>query len=162
MSDLLTQIPLLYQPIQNNRFVVKFPSDMGIQSWTVASSGLPSLNQNSIEIPWMNTSDYVLGRATWEKIDVVFRNLIGPSTAQSLMEWIRLGYEEVTGRQGYAAGYKRDISIELLDPTGVTIQKWILKNAFPTTTSFGSLKYDDDAINEITVSIQYTYGILVF
>jgi len=162
MSDILNQIPLKYEPLKNNRFIVRFPSDMGIQSWWVASSGLPSVNQNSVEIPFMNTSTYVLGRVTWEKIDVTFRNLIGPSTAQALMEWIRLGYEEVTGRMGYAAGYKRDISIELLDPTGVSVQKWILKNAFVTTTSFGALKYDDDAINEITCSLQYDYGILVF
>ena len=162
MSDLLNQIPLSYEPLRNNRYVVKFPSDMGIQTWTVASSGLPSINQNSIEIPWMNTSTYVLGRYVWEKIDIIFRNLLGPSTAQALMEWVRLESEEVTGRQGYAAGYKRDISIELLDPTGVTVQKWVLKNAFPTTVSFGTLKYDDDAINEISCSIQYDYGILVF
>jgi len=92
MSDILNQIPLKYEPLKNNRFIVRFPSDMGIQSWWVASSGLPSVNQNSVEIPFMNTSTYVLGRVTWEKIDVTFRNLIGPSTAQALMEWIRLGY----------------------------------------------------------------------
>ena len=162
MSNLLSSIPLQYEPLRNNRYIVKFPSDMGIQSWSVASSSLPSINQNSIEIPWMNTSTYVLGRYVWEKIDVTFRNLIGPSTAQALTEWIRLQSEEVTGRQGYAAGYKRDISIELLDPTGVSVQKWILKNAFTTTVSYGTLKYDDDAINEISCSIQYDYGILVY
>ena len=162
MSTILSNIPLQYEPARNNRFVVKFPSDMGIQSWWVTSSGMPSINQNSVEIPWMNTSTYVAGRYTWEKIDITFKSLIGPSSAQALMEWVRLESESVTGRQGYAAGYKRDITIELLDPTGVSIQKWLLKNAFPTTVSFGSLKYDDDAIAEVSMSVQYDYGLLIY
>ena len=29
------------------------------------------------------------------------------------MEWVRLHSESVTGRQGYAAGYKKDIELEV-------------------------------------------------
>lgn len=162
MSDTLSQIPLKYEPLKNNRFLLSFPSDLGIQTWSVSSSGFPSLNQNEIEIPWLNSSEWVLGRYVWDKIDVTFRQQIGPSTAQALMEWVRLGSESSTGRQGYAAGYKRDVVIEMLDPTNVPVQKWLLKNAFLTTINFGNGKYDDDAIAEITVSVRYSYAILVY
>ena len=162
MSDILSKIPLVYEPLRPNRFIVKIPSDLGIQSWWVTSSGMPSLNINSVEIPWMNTSTYIPGRFTWEKIDVVFKSLIGPSSAQAIMEWVRLCAESATGRMGYAAGYKRHMSIEMLDPTGVSVQKWVLENAFLTTISFGSNKYDDDSIAEITCSVQYDRAILVF
>jgi hypothetical protein len=162
MSDVLSQIPLKYEPLRNNRFIVKFPSELGLQSWWVSASGMPSINQNSVEIPWLSTSTYVAGRYTWEKIDITFKNLIGPSSAQAIMEWVRLVSESGTGRQGYAAGYKKDVIIEMLDPTDVCVQKWVLKNAFPTTVSFGSAKYDDDGISEITASIQYDYALLVF
>lgn len=162
MQDILSKIPLVYEPLRNNRFLVKFPSDLGIMSFEVTSSGLPNFTSNVVEVPFLNTSTWVIGRYLWDEIEVTFKNLIGPSTAQAVFEWLRLGTESVTGRQGYAAGYKRDITIELLDPNGVTVQKWLLKNAFLFKTSLSALKYDDDALNEISASLKYDYAVLVF
>jgi hypothetical protein len=39
------------------------------------------------------------------------------------MEWVRLHSESISGRQGYAAGYKRPVELEMFDPTGVVIEK---------------------------------------
>ena len=78
------------------------------------------------------------------------------------MEWIRLHSESVTGRQGYAAGYKRDIELEMLDPTGVVVQKWILKNTMCTSADFGSLGYDQDDLANITITLRFDYAILCF
>jgi hypothetical protein len=78
------------------------------------------------------------------------------------MEWIRLHSESVTGRQGYAAGYKRDLELEMLDPTGVVVQKWILKNAMCTSADFGDLSYDSDDLSNITITLRFDYAILAF
>lgn len=162
MADLLPPNPMKYELIRNNRFIVRFPSDLGIQVWEVTKASLPKLTVNSVAIEFMNTETYVPGRYKWEPIQVTFRNFIGPSSAQALMEWIRLDVESLTGRQGYSAGLKRDITIEMLDPTGVTVQKWLLKNAFPTSYSQSDADYSQDGVNEITTDIQYDYAILVF
>ena len=162
MSDLLLKAPMIYEPIRKNRFIFKFPSDLGIQSWVVSASNLPSINQNPVEIPFLNTSTWVLGRYTWDDITITLKSFIGPSTAQAVMEWVRLQSESATGRQGYAAGYKRDVVISMLDPTGVAIQKWVLVNAFPTTVNFGSLGYDDDAISDIEISLKIDYALLTY
>ena len=162
MADLLYKAPLVYEPLRKNRFIFSFPSDTGIQSWWVSTSSLPSINQNATEIQFMNTSTWVLGRYTWEDITITFRQFIGPSTSQALMEWIRLESESVTGRQGYAAGYKRNITISMTDPTGVVVQKWVLINAFPTTVNFGDLAYDTDDISTAEMTIKYDFAILVY
>lgn len=162
MADLLYKAPLVYEPLRKNRFIFSFPSDTGIQSWWVSTSSLPSINQNATEIQFMNTSTWVLGRYTWEDITVTFRQFIGPSTSQALMEWVRLESESVTGRQGYAAGYKRNITISMTDPTGVVVQKWVLINAFPTTVNFGDLAYDTDDISTAEMTIKYDFAILVY
>ena len=162
MPDLLYKAPLVYEPLRKNRFIFSFPSDTGIQSWWVSTSSLPSINQNATEIQFMNTSTWVLGRYTWEDITVTFRQFIGPSTSQALMEWVRLESESVTGRQGYAAGYKRNITISMTDPTGVVVQKWVLINAFPTTVNFGDLAYDTDDISTAEMTIKYDFAILVY
>lgn len=162
MSNLLFQVPLKYEPLRQNRFLFSFPSDTGIQSWWVSTASLPSIQQKEIEIPFMNTSTWVLGRYTWDQIVVKLKSLIGPSTNQAVMEWVRLGSESVTGRQGYAVGYKRNVTIQMLDPTGVAVQKWVLINAFITTANFGTLDYNSDGLAEADITLKYDYAIMVY
>lgn len=162
MSDLLIKMPLNFEPLRQNRWVFKFPSDLGIQEWFLKSASRPSITQAEQEIQFLNTSTWVLGRYTWDTIDVVFRDPIGPSCSQAIMEWVRLGSESPTGRQGYAAGYKRDVDLEMLDPTGVVVQKWILKNVFLTNVKFGSLSYDSNEVAEITATLRMDYAILAY
>jgi hypothetical protein len=78
------------------------------------------------------------------------------------MEWVRLCAESVTGRMGYAAGYKKNIDLEMLDPTGVVVEKWILEGAFLSDVNFDSLGYADDAIAGISTTIRMDRCILVY
>lgn len=162
MSDLLLKMPLQFEPLRKNRFMLRFPADLGIQEWTLVSAKRPSINQSATEIQFLNTSTWVLGRYTWDDINVVLRDPIGPSTSQAVMEWVRLGSESVTGRQGYAAGYKRDVELVMLDPNGVAVQKWILKNAFVTNCDFGDLSMTDDSLAEVTMTLKMDYAILAY
>jgi hypothetical protein len=78
------------------------------------------------------------------------------------MEWVRLCAESVTGRMGYAAGYKKNIDLEMLDPTGVVVEKWILEGSWLTDVNFDSLSYSTDSIASITASIRMDRCILVY
>lgn len=162
MADLLSKIPLQFEPLRKNRFVFRFPSDLGIQEWFVSAGSLPEIDQNVTEIPFLNTSTYVLGRYVWKPINITLRQLIGPSTSQAVMEWIRLSSESVTGRQGYAAGYKRNVEIDMLDPTGVVVSKWIMVNTMTTTANFGQLDYSSSDLATIELGLQYDYAILAY
>lgn len=160
--DLLLRAPLSYEPLRKNRFLFRFPSDLGIQEWWVSSASRPTMTASETEIPFLNTSTWVVGRYTWDSIDVTLRDPIGPSASQAVMEWVRLASESVTGRQGYAVSYKRDIVLELLDPTGVAVSQWVLKNTMPVTVNFGDLSYDDDALATIQITMRPDYCILSF
>jgi hypothetical protein len=78
------------------------------------------------------------------------------------MEWFRLHAESVTGRMGYAAGYKQQVELEMLDPTGVVVEKWILEGCFITDLNFGDLDYSRDDIANITCSLRMDRCIQVF
>ncbi len=160
--DLLLKAPIEYEPLRKNRFLLRFPSDLGIQSWWVASASRPTITMGETEIPFINTSTWVVGRYIWEQLNVTLRDPIGPSASQAVMEWIRLASESVTGRQGYAVAYKRDLILEMLDPTGVVVSQWIIKNAMPVVGNFGDLSYDDDALATIELTIRPDYCILSF
>ena len=162
MADLLMKMPIPYEPKRQNRFILRFPSSLGINEWFVESASRPSIKIGATEIQFLNTSTFVAGRFNWDPISVKFRDPIGPSAAQALMEWVRLTAESITGRMGYAAGYKKDIDLEMLDPTGVAVEKWKLIGAFLTSFDGDSLSYDDDKLSTVKVNIRMDRCILVY
>jgi hypothetical protein len=162
MADLLMKMPIPYEPKRENRWILRFPSSLGINEWYVESFARPKMTIASKEIEFLNTSTFVAGRFKWEPLTVKFRDPIGPSASQAVMEWIRLCAESVTGRMGYAAGYKKNVDLEMLDPTGVVVEKWILEGSFLTGYDGGSLAYNSDNIAGITSTIQMDRCILVY
>ena len=162
MADLLMKMPFPYEPKKKNRFILRFPSELGINEWFVETTNRPKITIGSIDIPFLNTKRYVAGKYEWGTIGVTLRDPIGPSAAQAMMEWVRLHAESVTGRMGYAAGYKKDVELEMLDPTGVVIEKWSLIQCFLTDVDFGSLGYSDDALANITITLRPDYCVLLY
>lgn len=162
MSDLLIKAPVEYELLRKNRFLLRFPSDLGIQEWWVSSVARPSISMGATEIPFLNTSSYVAGRYKWEEMTITLREPIGPSASQAVMEWVRLHSESVTGRQGYAIAYKRDLVLEMLDPTGTVVSQWILKSCQIKSAKFDQLEYNSDDLATLTLTIQPYYCILSF
>jgi hypothetical protein len=162
MADLLMKMPIPYEPKRQNRFILRFPSSLGINEWFVETAARPHITIAATEIPFLNTSTYVAGRFNWQTINVTFRDPIGPSAAQALMEWVRLHAESVTGRMGYAAGYKKDIDLEMLDPTGVVVEKWILYGTFLSDVNFNNLAYNTDGLATITATLRMDRCVLVY
>ena len=162
MADLLMKMPVPFEPKRKNRFILRFPSSLGINEWYVTSTSRPKAKINTTEIPFLNTSTYVAGRFTWEEISVQFKDPIGPSASQALMEWFRLHAESVTGRMGYAAGYKKNVDLEMLDPTGVVVEKWKLEGCFITDLNFNELDYSRDDLASITCSLRMDRCIQIY
>lgn len=162
MADLLTQMPVQFEPKQTHRFVLRFPSELGIQEWVIKSTSRPKYTSNTVDIEFLNTKNYVAGKYSWDSISVTLRDPIGPSTAQAVMEWVRLHSESVTGRQGYAASYKKNVTLDILDPVGVPVEKWLLVNCMVTNADFGTVDYGSDGLLEITIDLQPERCILLF
>lgn len=160
MSDVL--LPIDYEPLKKNRWIMRFPSELGIQEWQLLSGARPSIEQNEVELPFLNTSIYTLGRFTWNTLDVTLRDFIGPSTSQAVIEWLREHSESISGRQGYMAGFKKDIFLEMLDPAMVVVQKWLLNQTMMTNVDWGSLSMDDDGVADITMTLRFDRAIFLF
>ena len=162
MADLLMKMPIPYEPKRENRWILRFPSSLGINEWYVETTSRPKLTIAATEIQFLNTSTYVAGRFNWGELPVTFRDPIGPSASQAVMEWIRLCAESVTGRMGYAAGYKKNVDLEMLDPTGVVVEKWILYGTFLTDVNFDSLAYNTDGLATISATLRMDSCVLVY
>jgi len=154
MAVMFRPIPIEQEPKKKNRFVLEFPTELGIESYLVQTAGKPAIEIGSVEIPYMNTSTWVAGRYKWGTMDIEFLDVIGPSTTQKVMEWVRLHAESATGRMGYAVGYKKNLVLKALDPTGVEVEKWTLIGSFITNASFDNVDYGDEEILRVKITIQ--------
>lgn len=161
-NDLLTRMPLDYEPLRVNRWLLRFPDDIGINECWLSKASRPKYKSEDTSIDFLNTKTHVIGKYEWESITVSVRETIAPSTTQAIMEWVRLHSESLTGRQGYAAGYKRDLELEMLDPAGHVVQKWIMKNCMVTGANFGELNYTSSDLAQSDMTIVMDYAILVY
>ena len=149
-----------FEPVQSNRFVMYID---GIPAYLVKGVSAVTLDQTAVELNHINVQRFVKGKTKWNTIDLTLFASITPSGAQAVMEWIRLGHESVTGRDGYSDFYKKDLTFNVVGPVGDIVSEWVVKGAMITSATFGDYNWDDDgtAIN-IAMTIQPDYCVLNF
>ena len=149
-----------FEPKQQNRFVLYLD---GVPSYMVKGVSAIALTQNSITLNWINVYRKIKGKTVWDPITLTLYDPITPSGAQTVMEWVRLGHESVTGRDGYSDFYKKDLTLDIVGPVGDIVSEWVIKGAIITNASFGDYNYDNvDAVTEITLTLEPDYCVLNF
>ena len=148
-----------FEPKMVNRFIMHMD---GVPSFMVKGVQRPSLTQAAKELPHINLVRYVKGRTIWGTMQFTLYDPIVPSGAQAVMEWVRLHHESVTGRDGYADFYKKDLILNMLGPVGDKVEEWIIKGAQITDAAFNDASWDSDEPIEITLTIQPDFCILNF
>jgi hypothetical protein len=157
--DVTSMIPFEFEPLQKRRYLLAIE---GIDSFLVKGAARPSYTTEEIAISWINSTRYVAGKTTFSTMTVTLYDAISPSGAQQVMEWIRLTFESVSGRGGYADFYKRDCQIKMLDPVGTVIQLWDLKGVWITQAEFGDLSSDGSDPAEIQLTLRYDNAVLQY
>lgn len=133
----------------------------GIPSFIIKAAARPNLTSTITVLDHINVDRKVKGKSRWQDISITLYDPIVPSGAQAIMEWIRLGHESVTGRDGYSDFYKKDITFNSLGPVGDKVEEWVLKGAWCSDVNFNEMDWanDGEAVT-ITVTIAYDYAIL--
>jgi hypothetical protein len=142
-----------------NRYVMEID---GIQSYLVKAAARPSIQFEVITLDHINVKRKLKGKGEWQDITITLFDPIVPSGAQSVMEWVRLSHESITGRDGYADFYKKDIDFYMLGPVGDKIEQWKLKGAFISQANFGDVAFDSNEPATIELTLAYDYAILEF
>ena len=149
-----------FEPKQKNRFILYVD---GIPSYLIKGMGAIKMTQGTVPLNHINIQRYVKGKSKWDPISMTLFDPITPSGAQSVMEWVRLHHESVTGRDGYSDFYKKDLTLNVLGPVGDVVSEWIIKGAFITDATFGDFNWDDDGTaQQIEMTIQPDYCVLNF
>ena len=159
MADLVDTNTLFftaYEPKVQNRFIMGID---GIPAYLIKAAGRPQLNNNPITLDHINLKRKLKGKSEWQDIEITLYDPVVPSAAQAVMEWVRLGHKSVTGRNGYADFYKKDITIDVLGPVGDKVEQWTLKGAFPASVNFNGAGLDwssqDALLINVTIAMDY-------
>jgi len=149
-----------FEPKVKNRFIMYVD---GIPSYTIKKVGAIGASIGEIKLNHINVYRKIKGKVEWKDIEMTLFDPITPSGAQSVMEWVRLHHESVTGRDGYSDFYKKDVTVNVLGPVGDIVSEWIIKSAFIKDFSMGDYSWDDEnAAQELTVNLGMDYCILNF
>ena len=134
----------------------------GIPAYVIKTANRPQITFDEVELNHMNVKRFVKGKGTWQTLQITLYDPIVPSAAQAVMEWVRLGHESVTGRDGYSDFYKKDCTFNVLGPVGDIIEEWTLKGAWIQDAAFGDMDFGSSDPVDITVTLRYDYAILQF
>jgi len=134
----------------------------GIETYIVKTANRPTFTSEVVELDHINVKRKIKGKSTWDDITITLYDPIVPSGAQQVMEWIRTSHESITGRDGYSAFYKKDITFFLLGPVGDKIEQWTLKGAFINSANFGELDWASNDPVSIELTLSYDYAILEY
>ena len=149
-----------FEPKQQNRFILYMD---GMPTYMVRGLSSIGLTQNKITLNYINVLRNIKGKTVWDDVTLTLYDPITPSGAQAVMEWVRLGHESVTGRDGYSAFYKKDLTLNVLGPVGDVVSEWVLKGAIITAAQFGDFSYENvDTVQEISLTMAIDYAVLNF
>ena len=151
-----------FEPKMKNRYYMEMTS-VGIPAYMVKTANRPEINFETVKIDHINVYRKLKGKGEWQDLQITLYDPEVPSAAQLVMEWVRLSHESITGRDGYAEFYKKDISFYMLGPVGDKVEQWTLKGAFISRANFGELDFSNT--NEpatIELTLTYDYAILEY
>jgi hypothetical protein len=135
----------------------------GIPSFIIKGISAISLTQGEVILNHINVLRKVKGKSVWNDVTMTLFDPITPSGAQAVMEWVRLGHESVTGRDGYSDFYKKDLTVNVLGPVGDIVSEWILKGAFIKEATFGDYNWDtENEAKQIELTLGLDYAVLNF
>ena len=148
-----------FEPKMKNRFIMEID---GIPSYLIKTANRPSIQFEVVTLDHINVKRKLKGKGEWQDVEITLYDPIVPSGAQQVMEWVRTSHESLTGRDGYADFYKKDVNFFMLGPVCYKIEQWTLKGAFITNASFNDLDWASNDPAEITLTLSYDYAILEF
>lgn len=141
-----TRIAPLYELKRKNRYMVQFPEKFNINAFVTNETERPRMRIVTKKLLGFQ----IIKKVVWDDIIIKMVDPIGPSTSQALMDLV---YPDKNKHRIIDEVF--DFNIEMLDPTGVVVERWSLKNCYIKSIDFGELSYtcDEPAICIMTIKI---------
>jgi len=150
MSELLHKVPNQIEFKRKNRFIVKYPDVFKFEDGRCLTHKASRPTYNAIKGKWS---------------DIVFElhDGISPSTSKVLMDGIQEleMLKLLKGKKRDGKPSEMNIEVEMLDPTGICVEKWILTGKIKNI-DFCTLDFKDDSLAGVKLTFKVKSAILSF
>lgn len=143
-----------YRPVRTFRKIMELP--MGNRLGLFDVDAEKPVKQNSfIKQPWelMEVLSPRFSKTNIQPIQVIFRNGINADEIE-LQDFMRDWLHNVGI---YTRGYKRNVCIKTLDPTGVEIEGWNLRGCFPLAIIYSD---NDNGTQNLEMTLHYDHYLI--
>ena len=124
---------------RKNRWLVHFPEHFKIEPWCVSKTQRPS-----VKIVEKRFLGIRMGTTVeWGNINFEFIDPINPSVSESLHALMEAELTEVF-----------DYKLEMLDPTGVVVETWIITDCEIISIDLGTLFYESKDVAKCTMVVK--------
>lgn len=130
-----------FEPQRQNNWLLSvggLAGDRSIQLGLEASS-LPSVAVEEVELNFLNIRRYVAGKAVYDTIPLVLKDMVDAGVASALKTWSEQVFNPFTHKIGLARDYKKQADLILFAPDGTLTRTWSLIGAFPLSVNYGTL-----------------------
>lgn len=125
------------------------------------SSSLPTHGVEEIELPYLNERRYVAGRAVFESIPLVVKDMVDIGVASACKAWFYQVHNPTTHKVGLARDYKKTADILLISPEGSLVRTWRLFGCWPTAVNYGELDMNSNDIVRIQMNLRFDRAVPV-
>lgn len=137
-----------FESILKHRFQMTLE---GVAPFLIKSVSIPTPTSSEIVIDHINVQFKQKGKTTFGDFSFSIYSAIAPDAMQSIYEWVRLGHEALSGRNGYQDFYKKQCQIDVLSPALEVVSRYTVYGAW--VKSISGLDFDKSADGMLDVSI---------
>jgi len=113
---------------------------------------LPRLSTAVMHLRYMNEDVKVSGGASVDSNTIVVRDFVDRKVLATLNAWMEQVHDPATGNIGYASQYKKQATVQLLDPAGEVKRQATAKGIWPSSMNFTDLDYNADT-GEVKITL---------
>jgi hypothetical protein len=140
-----------FEPQRSYAWQIELP--IGGEVIKMAASSVTGVTETNepIELHYGNEVRFVAGKARFDSMQVVIRDMVDENVAQIVDDWRRKVYDPKTGKVNRATAYKVEGDLILMDTTGQARARYHLIGVWPSSVNFGDLDYESNDLVRIQV-----------
>ena len=136
-------------------------SDPELVRLAVEKIQMPRVSNSVIRLRFQNQDRKVAGGASVDANAITVRDFVDKPVLKVLSDWRKQVHDMQAGIIGYASDYKKNATVQLVDPKGEVKRSFTLEGVWPSQLSFTDLDYNSDS-SEVKISMTLQVDVYKF
>ena len=136
-------------------------SDPELVRLAVEKIQMPRVSNSVIRLRFQNQDRKVAGGASVDANAITVRDFVDKPVLKVLSDWRKQVNDMQAGIIGYASDYKKNATVQLVDPKGEVKRSFTLEGVWPSQLSFTDLDYNSDS-SEVKISMTLQVDVYKF